>query len=140
MAERTMIGYVRKGLTALGAHVVKHADYATPGVADISAYSACSSRTHWIELKELKEWPRRAETEVRLGEFTELQGLFLQRRHGWLFLRVNETREYFLFTAEAAHACFLARRGIPRAEFPERARAVWKGRVLWGEFWERIGA
>lgn len=67
----------------------------------------------WIELKQLKAWPKRAETPVRVPTFTGQQRVWLARRdrasalrprgiysRSWLLLRVGD--EWLLLTGAVA--------------------------------------
>lgn len=70
------------------------------GVPDV-AYSLPTGHG-WIELKWLKELPKRPDTPVNIECFTALQRKWLKMRGKfadkcWLFVGVEDPKEYFLF-------------------------------------------
>jgi hypothetical protein len=136
MSEITAVGYLCKGLERVRkAHCIKHNDL-TVGIADVSAH-VLHAGTQWIEVKATQEWPKREETRIWWPHFTEHQALFLRRREGWLFVRVE--RDYFLFSAAWSWELWM-QKGFPQSRMREVARAHWArsvnfpelGRILWG--------
>ena len=100
MAEKSLWSYLRKGMKGKWDHVNRHEDTVSVGIADVSYYLYGNN---WIELKEVKKLPARASTGIRLGQWHEggAQHHFLQKRHGWLLIRVNyPSRIYLLFDYE----------------------------------------
>lgn len=60
----------------------------------------------WIELKWLRRWPARPDTNVRIDHFTDTQRRWLNRRwnlggNAWLLLQVRS--EWLLFTGRDAY-------------------------------------
>ena len=100
---------------------------AFPGTPDVQHIDG------WLELKFLEEWPKRAETTVRIPHFSPQQRCWLIRRfmacekrqtlHGqaFLLLYVAETREHMLFDAMTAGR-WVAKDGATRAKLYEWAR------------------
>ena len=92
-----------------------------PGTPDVNYADG------WIELKWLRRWPKRAETEVKIPHFTPWQRRWLEKRHAisksgacWLILQVG--REWMLFTGRdaAEYVGHLSRKGLYKV-----ARARW---------------
>ena len=82
----------------------RHEEALQAGIADVS-YVSANGHHGWIELKHLKEWPRRESTIVRLDHYTNDQKNFLKAKgragsYTWLFLQVG--RDYLLFDWRAA--------------------------------------
>lgn len=77
----------------------RHEDVSAKGIPDVSFGSR---GTHgWIELKFLKDWPKRANTIVKLGHFSLEQKNFLvlrgmQAGHCFMLLRVGRA-EWLLY-------------------------------------------
>ena len=77
----------------------------------------------WMELKYLKQWPKRPETPVRIHHFTRQQRIWLKRHWqlgGNAFLLLQCKREWFLFEALYAYEHV---GNVPLAEL--RTNAVW---------------
>jgi len=98
MAEKSLWGYLRRGMKGRWGHVNRHEDLLGIGIADVSYYHRGNS---WIELKEVKELPKRETTGINLGQWHKNSGAqrhFLIKRKGWLLIRVNYPhRCYALF-------------------------------------------
>jgi len=98
MAEKTLWSYVRKGMKGKWDHATRHEDLIGVGIADVSYYHYGNS---WIELKSVKELPKRATTGINLGQWHMNGGAqrhFLIKRHGWLLVRIlRPDRTYLLF-------------------------------------------
>lgn len=94
---------------------------ARPGTPDVNYVHG------WIELKYVKEWPRRAETSLRVEHYTPQQRAWALRRiaHGGrvhLLLRVGD-REWLLLNSVWA-ARHLGK--VPRAMLAQAAEAHWE--------------
>lgn len=97
-----------RAMNARGLDATSVENPACPGTPDVQYIDG------WLELKFLEEWPKRAETTVRIEHFTPQQRCWLLRRfltcqkrktlHGQVFLLlyVAETREHMLFDAKIA--------------------------------------
>jgi len=97
MAEKSLWSYLSKGMRGRWHHAKRHEDLLGGGTSDVSYYHHGNS---WIELKEVKELPKRTTTGIRLGQYhnEENQRHFLIMRKGWLLIRVNyPKRTYILF-------------------------------------------
>lgn len=98
MAEKSLWSYLRKGMKPYWSHARRHEDLIGLGVPDVSYYHYGNS---WIELKEIKELPKRQSTGINLGQWHKNGGAqrhFLIKRKAWLLIRVNNpSRIYLLF-------------------------------------------
>lgn len=102
------------------------------GVPDLYLKNKITGRSAWVENKLLKEFPKRADTVVKIDHYTAEQRLWL-REHGngaWLFVQVGD--EYFLFDHVAAQLV-----GAELTQADWRRLAVdggWKKPCPWGAF------
>ena len=98
MAEKSLWAYIKRGMKGKWEHATRHEDMVGAGVADVSYYLFGNS---WIELKEVKELPKRKSTGVNLGQWHKegTQRHFLQKRRGWLLIRVNKPLRFYLLFA-----------------------------------------
>lgn len=81
----------------------RHEDTTAAGIADVSFI--CGGKHGWMELKRIKEWPKRPTTIVRCDHYTPEQRNFLKRKgtHGgncWLFAQIEN--DHLLFDWERA--------------------------------------
>jgi len=96
------------------------------GVPDVAC--AIKSAHHWIEVKYLKEWPKRETTLVKLPLRPE-QKLWIATRgelsgNVWVFIRIED--DFFLLTwKEAIQAC----NGWTRDEWKVMAYGSWYFKV-----------
>jgi len=101
MPEKSLWSYVRKGMKGRWDHVTRHENMVSTGIADVSYYLDGNG---WIELKNVKQLPKRATTGINLGQWHMNGGAqrhFLIKRHGWLLVRVlRPKRVYLLFEWE----------------------------------------
>lgn len=85
------------------AHFNRHEDSAGVGIADVSFVikpGLGRSVRGWIELKHIREWPKRPTTTLKLKHFKQEQRNWLRKQgslggHTWLLLQVD--RDYLLF-------------------------------------------
>ncbi len=117
---------VVKALTKAGLDATSVENPACPGCPDVQHVFG------WLELKFREEWPKRAETTVRIEHFSPQQRCWLLRRylacekrntvHGqaFLLLYIAETREHLLFDAMTA-ARRVAKDGATREKLYEWA-------------------
>lgn len=118
---------VVKALTKAGQDATSVENPAYPGTPDIQFIDG------WIECKYLEDWPKRAETTVRIEHFTQQQRVWLMRRsyacskltdkmHGlaWLVLYVARTKDWLVFDGETA-ARHVAKDGVHKAKLFELA-------------------
>jgi len=98
MAEKSLWAYLKKGMQPHWEHARRHEDLLGQGIADVSYYH---QGNNWIELKEVKELPKREGTGISLGQWHKNGGAqrhFLLKRRGFLLIRVNSPdRTYLLF-------------------------------------------
>jgi len=97
MSEKTMRKHLIKVLRKLDAKSIESP--MQPGIPDMNYVGG------WIELKWLKEWPKRPETMVAMDHFTREQRVWLRRRARaggvvWVMLQVG--REWMLFQGDHA--------------------------------------
>ena len=131
MAEKTLWGYLKRGMKGKWSHGMRIECMLNKGVADVSYYHYGNG---WIELKEVKQLPARPTTGIKIGRWHDLsQRYFLIRRRGWLFVRVNHpNRCYVLF-----HWSNLPPDTKPLWTWEDwllEAHTVWISRVDWEEF------
>lgn len=113
----------------------------SPGTPDVNYCFTVDGRKYegWIELKWIKEFPKRASTVVKIPHFTDDQRNWIIQRIGnggsvWVFLRVE--REFFLFdgfTASRHVGIDLVRKGLR-----DEAYGYWSPRVDWDEFMKEL--
>jgi len=120
-----------KALNKVGLDATSVENPAYPGTPDIQFIDG------WIECKYLEDWPKKAETTVRIPHFTQQQRVWLLRRYtscqkkeiwwgiGWLILYVSRTREWLVFDGEAA-ALYVGKEGNNKAELLELAGLITK--------------
>ena len=97
MAETNQRRTVIKALAGLDPIAVENPAY--PGTPDVNYVNG------WIELKWLRQWPKRDSTVVAIDHFTQQQRVWLQRRWkkaGPCFLLLQVRREWLLFTGDVA--------------------------------------
>jgi hypothetical protein len=106
MSETAMWSTMRMqmGKNKYWREATRHEDKLQEGIADVS-YISSKGFHGWIELKKIKEWPKRKSTIVKIDHYTDDQRRFLKRKGEaggltWLFLQVN--RDYLLFNWSAA--------------------------------------
>ena len=95
MSESGMRGNVTKTLRSLGLDPIAVENPIFPGTPDVNYVQG------WIELKWLRNWPKRATSPVVLKEYSQEQRLWIRRRTmagGKCFLLVQCKREWLLFT------------------------------------------
>jgi hypothetical protein len=134
VTERTLVDYVLRGMKRRWKKPVKHADAYTEGIGDLSAWIWPVGNV-FIELKALRQWPKRPETKVSLG-LSDAQRDFLEMRRGWLFVRVG--KEYLLFDWRAVFCIDVQDKPQTAHMLRSRACQVWKNSVNWKEFEEWI--
>jgi len=98
MPEKSLWSYVRGGMKGKWDHAIRHENMISIGVSDVSYFLDGNG---WIELKNVKQLPKRESTGVNLGQWHKHDGAqrhFLIQRHGWLLVRVLKPyRAYLLF-------------------------------------------
>lgn len=107
--------------------VQSHEDRFSLGIPDLS-YGA-RGVNGWIELKQVRKWPKRAETNVDLSHFTSNQVNWLRRRGkkaGNCFVLIKVDTEYFVFSF---HTARFLRAGMTKKEFYERCILSWEKSV-----------
>lgn len=99
MSEATMWVALRKQVfNSYQLHADRIENRAGIGTPDVS-YAICAGCEGWIELKELKAWPKRLETAVKIDHYTQEQRIWAVRRSNvggniWFLLKVR--REWLL--------------------------------------------
>ena len=133
MSERTLVDYLLNGMRTRWRKAVKHADAYTAGIADVSAYIEPVGNV-WIECKDLRGWPARPTTPVKV-DMDDLQREFLSERKGWLLLRVG--REYLLFDHNMAYWIIDTAHAV-KERLTTCCEGRWKGSINWHQFAEII--
>lgn len=110
----------------------RHEDKLQLGIADVSFVNN-DGRHGWIELKRLREWPKRESTIVRLPHFTDHQRIWLRRKgeaggNVWLLVKIE--RDVLLFDWETAYVHV---GGITKQEMISNCTMVWFGKMDYSE-------
>ena len=120
MSERNMRKRVVQWLSDLDAFAVENP--AHPGTADVNYIEG------WVELKQLKAWPKRASTPVRIEHYTSQQRIRARKRWnkgGNIFWLLQVKNEWLLLDGNVAAALYDGGAAPTRAELYERARMTW---------------
>jgi hypothetical protein len=122
---------VQMGSNKYWREATRHEDSLQKGIADVS-FVANNGYHGWIELKKIKEWPKRESTIVRIEHYTDDQRIWLKQkgRAGgctWLFLQVG--RDYMLFNWKAAQE--VGR--LPKQQLMRSASLVSEKGMDWAE-------
>lgn len=91
-----MRGRIVKVLKPL--HGISVENRVLPGTSDVNYVEG------WIELKWIRNFPKKPDSIVRIKHYTNQQKLFIRKRHlsgGKAFLLLQVKREWFLFTHPA---------------------------------------
>jgi len=114
----------------------RHEDKLQSGISDVS-FITRKGIHGWMELKHLKEYPKRESTIIRIEHYTPEQRQFLRRkgkRGGYTFLFVQIERDYYLFDWHAAqNVGYLTRVGMVDA-----ACGFWTGRMDWRDLGRKL--
>lgn len=129
MPENSLVTYVMGGMKGIWKKPVKHADGYTAGISDISAWLSPIGNI-WLELKDLREWPKRADT-AAVFDYDDLQKEFTKARRGHVLCRVG--REYLLFNHMVAYEILETERAT-QGTLHAVATKVWFGSINWKEF------
>lgn len=124
MSEHSQADRVMATLRKL--HAIRVENPCLPGTPDVNCALG------WIELKWLEDWPKRADTTVRIDHYTPQQRIFGQKRDraaglSVLLLQVESTQDWLLFDGPTA-ARIVGH--VPRAELIAGAHAHWVGRDM----------
>ncbi len=127
MSEKAMRRVVIKLLKELNADPMAVENPACPGTPDVNfiVNHHNSYLEHWIELKKITLWPKRAETIVQVPHFVPQQRIWLKQRalcggNVWVLLQVG--KEWILFHGYDA-ANHLGK--VSRAELYKVSTAYW---------------
>lgn len=105
----------------------RHEDKFQLGIPDVSF--GLPGVNGWIELKFLKEYPKRRDSVIRIEHYTENQRQWLYRRWkmaGHVFLLIQISNEFFLFTGQ--EMALLGNVGN-REWYIDRALWYWKKKI-----------
>lgn len=108
-------------------HVQSHEDRFSEAIPDLSF--GARGVNGWIELKQVKAWPKREDTKVKPAHYTSEQANWIIKRNkyaGSCFVFVKVEREYFLFKAYHAR---LIKNGITKKQYGEYCCAKWAGSI-----------
>lgn len=134
MAESSLWNYLRKNMRGHG-HWIRIENSVELGTPDVNG--CMDGEEIWIELKALKDWPKRASTQVKIKHYTKEQKQWILDRHhagGNAFLFARVAREYFLFKPGAAQ--FVDK--MTREQWHEYAHMHSINRVDWDEFRRKL--
>ena len=134
MSEGSLWEYLREGMRGRW-DACRHEDAVTPGVPDVSY--GVNGIQGWIELKALKDWPKKEDTAVPLNHLTKFQKLWLKRRGEsgaacWILLRVN--RDYLLFSWQVLDELGEAN----QFRLKNIASAKYTGKIDWDDFEKHV--
>lgn len=105
----------------------RHEDKLQLGIADVSFVNNAGAHG-WMELKKVREWPKRLSTIVRLPHYTDHQRIFLKKKgeaggNVWLLVKIE--RDVLLFDWQVAqHVGFMNRN-----QLESRAHGIWLGKM-----------
>lgn len=129
MAEKSLWAYLRKGMKGKWAHATRHEDLLGVGIADASFYHHGNS---WMELKEVQKLPARETTGISLGQWHENGGAqrhFLIKRKGWLMIRVNRPKRFYLLFSHHSLPPWRKDARWTWREFKDNAYYIWPNRI-----------
>lgn len=129
MAETSLWAYLKKGMKGKWSHARRHEDSVSTGVSDVSYYHRGNS---WIELKEVKQLPKRATTGISLGQWHENSGAqrhFLIKRKGHLLIRVNYPKRTYLLYSHLLLPPWEKEKRWTWTEFQTNASYIWTNRI-----------
>lgn len=136
MKESTLWQYLRNGLKNYPVHLTRIESSAGNGVPDVSV--GITGKNLWVELKYIREWPKRPATKVKLPLRPE-QKLWIKQRGSlsgdvWVFVRIGD--DFFLLNwGDAIKACD----GWTRDEWWDSITDRWYNRVDFDEFITVLG-
>lgn len=135
MAEKSLASYVKNGLKSAGYRTRRIESFGL-GIADVYFQKIDVLKVRgWIELKCTGKWPVRANTTVKLSWLTPEQVLFCEQYYGWLLVRVDSTREYFLWDWLAIRR---VKEGLTQEEWRQYCMGYWKRSINWSEMDEKL--
>lgn len=141
MSETNFRHYVRDGLSKYG-HIVQVENSILPGHPDTNYCIRSNSifeelsegQAGDMELKYIKEWPKREKTVVKIDHYTKEQRIWIFKRamaFGSVFLFVQVKNEYFLFGAFAAVE--MVGKALTKQHFYTHHVHYWDGRINFKE-------
>lgn len=125
--ETTFRRYLAKGLKPFG-HIVQVENDMSDGQPDTNYCLSGSAGD--IELKYIREWPKRSSTIVKPSCYTVDQRKWIFKRTmalGSVFLFVKVVNDYFLFAPYVAVE--LVGKTLNQSEFRSHCHKSWKGRL-----------
>lgn len=135
MRESTLWNYIKKGLLGKW-HATRIESSSGNGVPDISY--GMPYINGWIELKYVKEWPKRATTRVKLPLRPEQKHWIATRGglsgHVWVICRVQDT--FFLISYHSA--IHLTEIGATRSDWPMWATLTWDDKIDFNELYNEL--
>lgn len=137
MNESSFWNRIRKGLkNPPDVHLVRIENAVYSGTPDVSfCINTAFISEGFMELKFLKEWPKRAATIIRLPHFTPAQRTWLHDRHmagGNCFLCLGVDKSTFLF--EGLDAAMHLGKDWDKEALCHNALKYWDGTIDWSDF------
>jgi len=126
MTESRLRRHVVNMLRSLDAISVENSAY--PGTPDVNFVEG------WIELKKIKEWPKRRTSKLKIEHYTPQQRVWLLRRWkkgGCALLLLQVEKEWLLFDGEVAG---LKVGRLTREELYNQCLYFWETKPLTDEF------
>jgi hypothetical protein len=130
-SETTFRRYMAKGLKPYG-HCIQVENSMSDGQPDTNV--CIEGHVCDIELKYIRQWPKRESTIIKIPHYTENQRLWIFKRAmalGSVFLFVKVVNDYYLFTPYAAIE--MVGKTLTRKGFRNEAHAYWAGRINFEE-------
>lgn len=125
MSESDMRGKVLRILKPL--HGIAVENPVLPGTPDVNYIDG------WIELKWLRNWPKKPETPVAIKHYSQQQKLFIRKRHvlgGRVFLLIQCKKEWVLLQ----HPVTMRVGAVTKQELIDYSYKYWKNGLNEGEF------
>jgi hypothetical protein len=140
MNESGFWNKIRKGLKdPPDVHLVRIENAVYSGTPDVSycinTNDASDASEGFMELKYIKEWPKRATTIVRVPHFTPAQRTWLHDRHiagGNCFVCLGVGKSVFLF--DGIDAAMKLGKDWNKEQMCKYALEYWDGNVDWKQF------
>lgn len=105
---------------------------AGPGTPDVYITMKANGKMHWIELKHVHKYPKRATTIIKVDHFSPQQKSFIRRHSkygGSVWVMIQIEKDYFFFHGFNA----LNIGELTKEEYFTGADRVWKNRINYTE-------
>jgi hypothetical protein len=117
-----------KNLRQRGVLIQRHEDMYSVGIPDMSYDIPGAEGSGWIEIKRVKEWPKRDATTLKIQHYTPAQKAWIYQ-HGCVnnrtFLFVQVEKDHFIFD----HIWALKVGNLTQAQMFQAATESWQGTI-----------